>query len=146
MQPKRIHLTGAERRAMYADMKSRKVGEPCVCPVCGEVFIKRSYQQAFCCTKCKDWFWNRRGDRHSAGYQERYLARKCEEMRAEERRKWQEYEEKIVEEYREKERRRRERIAWSGNEKAWQIAEALGDDFYVDDYGNIKKHTYFGGW
>lgn len=85
MQARRIHLTGAERRAMYADMKSRKVGEPCVCPVCGEVFIKRSYQQAFCCTKCKDWYWNRQGDRHSADYAERYAKKVHERFKEWER-------------------------------------------------------------
>lgn len=27
---------------------------------CGNTFVKKSYQQAFCCTKCKDSFWNKR--------------------------------------------------------------------------------------
>ena len=26
--------------------------------------IKKQYSQAFCCTQCKDSFWNKRGDRH----------------------------------------------------------------------------------
>ncbi|HII95303.1 MAG TPA: hypothetical protein HA367_06180 [Candidatus Methanofastidiosum sp.] len=46
---------------VYAFNKKKKVGEQCQCagPMCNKRFIKKSYQQAFCRTKCKDQFWNR---------------------------------------------------------------------------------------
>lgn len=43
---------------LYAKNKSAKVGAKCVCPVCRRSFVKRSYQQAFNSTKCKDQYWN----------------------------------------------------------------------------------------
>lgn len=46
----------------YELNKSTKVGETCICPSCGTVFIKTHYAQAFCKsktgTKCKDRYWN----------------------------------------------------------------------------------------
>lgn len=46
----------------YMLNKAAKVGEECICPSCGEKFIKEHYQQAFCKTKggtvCKDKYWN----------------------------------------------------------------------------------------
>jgi len=46
----------------YRVNKVAKTGETCICPSCGQVFIKASYQQAFCKTKsgtkCKDRYWN----------------------------------------------------------------------------------------
>jgi len=46
----------------YNDNKSKKVGEKCQCPSCGEFFVKEHYQQVFCKTKhgtqCKDYYWN----------------------------------------------------------------------------------------
>ena len=49
-------------KAKYELSKSAKVGETCVCPSCGEKFVKSNYQQAFCKTKsgteCKDKYWN----------------------------------------------------------------------------------------
>jgi len=46
----------------YNDNKSKKVGEKCSCPSCGEFFTKEVYQQVFCKTKrgtqCKDYYWN----------------------------------------------------------------------------------------
>ena len=46
----------------YNKAKSAKVGEECICPSCGNKFIKDNYQQAFCKTKsgtkCKDKYWN----------------------------------------------------------------------------------------
>ena len=49
-------------RATYKTNKSAKIGEICYCPSCGQQFIKKHYQQAFCKTKggtkCKDKYWN----------------------------------------------------------------------------------------
>jgi len=46
---------------VYAINKKAKVGTVCKCagPKCNHSFVKKSYQQAFCRTKCKDQFWNR---------------------------------------------------------------------------------------
>lgn len=46
----------------YIRNKKAKVGTKITCagPLCNKTFIKKSYQQAFCCTKHKDQFWNRR--------------------------------------------------------------------------------------
>lgn len=46
----------------YKLNKKAKVGTKIVCagPKCSKRFIKKSYQQCFCCTKHKDQFWNRR--------------------------------------------------------------------------------------
>ncbi len=46
---------------IYAVNKKKKVGETCICagPLCRKQFTKKSYQQAFHRTKCKDQFWNR---------------------------------------------------------------------------------------
>jgi len=45
----------------YLRNKKAKVGEKIVCAEnrCNTKFMKKSYQQAFCCTKHKDQFWNR---------------------------------------------------------------------------------------
>lgn len=49
-------------KARYQLNKETKVGTECICPSCGEKFIKQSYQQVFCKTKagtqCKDKYWN----------------------------------------------------------------------------------------
>ena len=46
----------------YRSNKNAKTGETCICPSCGQVFVKASYQQVFCKTKtgtkCKDRYWN----------------------------------------------------------------------------------------
>lgn len=46
----------------YIRNKKAKVGTKIMCagPMCHKIFTKKSYQQAFCCTKHKDQFWNRR--------------------------------------------------------------------------------------
>lgn len=45
----------------YQFNKEAKVGDTIKCAnaLCQKSFTKKSYQQAFCCTKCKDKFWNR---------------------------------------------------------------------------------------
>ena len=44
--------------ATYDASKSAKVGMTITCPTCERRVQKRSYQQAFCCTRCKDRYWN----------------------------------------------------------------------------------------
>ena len=43
----------------YKAAKAAKVGEAIKCAHCGEEFVKRYYQQAFCCPQCKDDYWNK---------------------------------------------------------------------------------------
>ena len=60
------------RKMTYKNNKSAKVGTEIICPICGKHFIKKQYSQAFCCGRCKDTYWNAKGDRHSIGYYEDY--------------------------------------------------------------------------
>jgi len=48
---------------LYKTNKEAKVGEIIECPVCHTKFTKRQYSQVFCQSKCKDRFWNSKGDR-----------------------------------------------------------------------------------
>lgn len=57
---------------IYKFNKTAKVGTTIVCPICGETFSKRQYAQAFCCSECKDKYWNTNSDRHSKGYYTKY--------------------------------------------------------------------------
>ena len=75
---KRQHIS--KRQQQYKSNKVAKVGEIITCPICGEVFKKRQYSQAFCCGHCKDAYWNAKGDRHYAGYYEDYDAKSPERM------------------------------------------------------------------
>ena len=61
-----------QRKKAYITNKGKKIGDKCICPICGKEFIKKTYAHAFCCTKCKDAFWNAKKDRHRAGYYEEY--------------------------------------------------------------------------
>ena len=61
-----------KRKKQYTENKVAKVGETITCPICGTEFTKRQYSQAFCCSSCKDTFWNAKGDRHRAGYFDDY--------------------------------------------------------------------------
>ena len=47
---------------IYRKNKKAKVGTKIMCagPKCSNYFIKKSYQQCFCCNKHKNQFWNRR--------------------------------------------------------------------------------------
>lgn len=49
-------------REAYSKAKAAKTWEKIICPVCGKVVVKKSYQQAFCCNSgrmnCKDRYWN----------------------------------------------------------------------------------------
>lgn len=56
-----------EMKKLYHIAKLAPVGECVTCPVCRRHFTKRSYQQAFCCSKgrnrflqtnCKDHYWS----------------------------------------------------------------------------------------
>ena len=58
----------------YLQNKEAKTGETIKCPICGEVFIKKQYSQAFCCKECKNYYWNViKPDRHKdKNYQHNY--------------------------------------------------------------------------
>ena len=62
----------SKRKIAYEANKKAKVGADIICPICGTKFVKRQYSQAFCCGRCKDAYWNAKGDRHSVGYYEKY--------------------------------------------------------------------------
>jgi len=70
----------SKRQQQYKANKAAKVGAMITCPICGEVFKKKQYSQAFCCGQCKDAYWNAKGDRHYAGYYEDYDAKRTERM------------------------------------------------------------------
>lgn len=57
----------SKRKEIYKTNKLAKVNEEIVCPICGKHFIKKQWQQAFCCIKCKDAYWNAKKDRHKGG-------------------------------------------------------------------------------
>ena len=65
-------MSKSKRKIAYKTNKSAKVGAEITCPICGTKLVKRQYSQAFCCGKCKDAFWNTKGDRHRGGYYEEY--------------------------------------------------------------------------
>ena len=53
-----------KRGVLYSKNKEAKCGETIECPVCHKMFVKKQWQQAFCCTQHKDKYWNQKGDRH----------------------------------------------------------------------------------
>ena len=62
----------SKRQQTYLANKDAKVGTEITCPVCQTSFIKKQWSQAFCCSKCKDAYWNAKTDRHSSGYYKNY--------------------------------------------------------------------------
>ena len=62
----------SKRKSLYLENKSKKVGETCTCPICGDEFVKRQWQQAFDSQYCKEKYWNDKPDRHSKGYYAEY--------------------------------------------------------------------------
>lgn len=58
-----------KKKGLYKINKEAKVGETIECPICHTKFTKKQYSQAFCSTRCKDRFWNSKGDRRQyVGY------------------------------------------------------------------------------
>lgn len=55
------------RTKQYQTNKASKVGDEIICPICGNHFIKKQHQQAFCCNDCKNKYWNAKKDRHKGG-------------------------------------------------------------------------------
>lgn len=53
-----------KRKGLYKLNKEAKVRETIECPICHTKFTKKQYSQAFCSTRCKDRFWNAKGDRY----------------------------------------------------------------------------------
>lgn len=70
----------SKRQVAYEANKAAKVGETITCPICGKQFTKIQWQQAFCCGKCKDDFWNNKSDRHKKGYYHKYNAEHPERL------------------------------------------------------------------
>ncbi len=50
------YLSRAEKQ--YKAAEDSKVGYTITCPACGKAITKRTYQHKFCCTKCKERYWN----------------------------------------------------------------------------------------
>lgn len=71
----------SKRKQRYTENKAAKVGTELVCPICGKSFTKRQWAQAFCCTDCKNKYWNDKGDRHKEGYYEDYDLQHPERIR-----------------------------------------------------------------
>ena len=69
-----------KRQETYQRNKLLKVGDTCVCPICGETFVKRQWQQAFDSIYCKEKYWNDKGDRHRSGYHRDYNERHPERL------------------------------------------------------------------
>ena len=44
-------------KEQYTYNKAAKTGALIACPVCGRMFTKKQYSQAFCSTECKDAYW-----------------------------------------------------------------------------------------
>ena len=55
------------RKKTYLENKNKNVGEICICPICYQKFVKKNYQQVFCCNECKVKFHNdkQRGKRNN---------------------------------------------------------------------------------
>jgi endogenous inhibitor of DNA gyrase (YacG/DUF329 family) len=49
---------------LYKNNKKAKTHSTIECPICHKKFKKVQYSQAFCSGRCKDRFWNSKGDRH----------------------------------------------------------------------------------
>jgi hypothetical protein len=58
----KIGIEIIKNEQLYISNKKAKVGSiiKCANSSCNKEIRKNSYQQAFCCTKCKDKFWNQR--------------------------------------------------------------------------------------
>lgn len=66
----------------YEKAKAGKVGDTIECAYCGTSFVKRQWQQAFCCPECKQKYWDRKGDRHKDPcYYSEYDARHPERIK-----------------------------------------------------------------
>lgn len=56
---------GKREQNRYQKNMEGKTGETIKCPICGDVFIKKQYAQAFCSKECKGYYWNAaKPDRH----------------------------------------------------------------------------------
>ena len=53
------YLSRAEK--LHKAAAGSPVGSVITCPACGETIIKKTYQHKFCCTKCKERYWNNIG-------------------------------------------------------------------------------------
>ena len=59
-----VKQNSMSKKGLYHKNKEAKCGETIECPVCHTTFVKKQWQQAFCCKQCKEKYWNQKGDRH----------------------------------------------------------------------------------
>lgn len=71
----------SKRQITYELNKTLKVKDECICLVCGDKFIKKQWQQAFCSNDCKNTYWNNKKDRHSKYYYELYNQKHLERLK-----------------------------------------------------------------
>lgn len=71
----------SKRQITYELNKTLKVNDECTCPVCGDKFVKKQWQQAFCSNDCKNNYWNNKKDRHSKDYYEMYNQKHPERLK-----------------------------------------------------------------
>lgn len=45
-------------KLIYEANKKLKIGQTITCPTCDYITIKKTWNQAFCCTKCRQQYWN----------------------------------------------------------------------------------------
>ena len=56
----RVQSLGNSQEVPKRRNEKAKVGTECRCPMCGKKFVKKVYQQKFCCIKCKNNYHNKR--------------------------------------------------------------------------------------
>lgn len=56
------HMIDETEEEQYRSNKGAMVGQSIICagPYCNRSFSKKCYQQAFCCLKCKNQYWNKK--------------------------------------------------------------------------------------
>lgn len=72
-RPIKIPLTIEDMKKQHSDNKNAVVGAWIICPTCGRIFKKRTYNQIFCSNgrtkkhgNCKDDYWNETDDKRKA--------------------------------------------------------------------------------
>ena len=50
----RVKEINSSQEAPKRRNEKAKIGSECRCPMCGKKFVKKVYQQKFCCIRCKN--------------------------------------------------------------------------------------------